>query len=1047
MAETEEIWLSKLKFTRLQQPQQSNSDLDAVRVPGNPQTSSRQAVLTAPYQKPQECLAAEKPGGELGSEGVIWSMYLDEAKEHDSELVDGKTKNLDTMLLFAALFSAILTAFLIESKHLLQEDAADLSVSLLLAIAQSQQRVEQGTPQNLLPIQRPSFVAPLSARWINGLWFTALALSLAAALVAMLAKEWLAAFTASRPRPPKAHALSHQARLQGLVQWRALHLVDFLPTMLHLSLMLFFLGLAVYLWTLDSAIAIAEAIIAGFTLFFYVGTILLSAVYSSCPFVTQISGYLRLVLPTEFRGAVITEHDVDPDETRASRETSLLELRALRWLINNARDPAVGACACHSLAGIHVTPPAAPEVHLTPVETPITGGKSAESPPEKQADIEMDQSQRGSMHQPSRPTSERDSIIGELFQTVDMRLRQASLRLPQEPAESRGVDLVRYANVIPGLIYSIQVHPNMNWRASNRVDKPGLQHPVKPPILAVFDVLDAVWSDNCPKLGSDIYALLLAAELRIIEAVTVRYQSQVSVSRSPQLPTHESPKRPFTTSSRESAGEVVLDIPDGVTPSGGVSLFELRARYSRALARVGFILRYHNDRRAPLSAQSLTCLLESMRLAAQRADLNPEDHMSTCLPQSRESGALPLFQVLVNDAMHHWTQPLDIGDEDAILAGLVQVVATAGTQDNLILEHVAGRTLFIVGPMLLRQWVRMVTNRPQNDSSQYETLSQSVKEYLAYHWPGNPEVEQLEDTTKWTLVQLLVIASIAASHSNIREMKSLPNIAVAAFCRKVDTASGRVGLSRMDTRHSFLLSSLIRSALLHQDKLDSDTRKSLLHFLAVKHSDHTLFRGVLRSSTSPPHLLRLLAAIPNQLIDVQLILAAVQTVVQEGAERSWEANPYLEFFAEKPDGFAILTSISQQREYMPDTVKCITSIAHQIDQSVKRPRYRSRIFPPAIPSLLDAVQFVVEHAISGVLEPGRLNQFMFDVMSILGSLKGDSRVAAQGDPKISAICQLLHGVTDPHGHLVGVISELKKWEDHDSWLLEGLSQLFGDPFR
>ncbi|KAG9123090.1 hypothetical protein FRC07_000241 [Ceratobasidium sp. 392] len=105
-------------------------------------------------------------------------MYVEEAKEQDSELVNDKNGNLDQMLLFATLFSAILTAFIIESKNLLQQDSAELTVTLLLAIAQSQQRVEQGTPQTLPPIKRPRFSASMSARWINGLWYTALALSL-----------------------------------------------------------------------------------------------------------------------------------------------------------------------------------------------------------------------------------------------------------------------------------------------------------------------------------------------------------------------------------------------------------------------------------------------------------------------------------------------------------------------------------------------------------------------------------------------------------------------------------------------------------------------------------------------------------------------------------------------------------------------------------------------------------------------------------------------------------------------------------------------------
>ncbi|KAF8596117.1 hypothetical protein BDV93DRAFT_410574, partial [Ceratobasidium sp. AG-I] len=137
----------------------------------------------------------DKIGEELAPDAGIWQLYLDEAKEHDDELVDVRNKNLDMMLLLAALFSAILTAFLIESKNLLQQDPNEVSIGLLLFIAQSQQRMEQGDPQPALaPIQLPEFSAPMSARWINGLWFLSLALSLSAALIAMLAKEWLTAY-------------------------------------------------------------------------------------------------------------------------------------------------------------------------------------------------------------------------------------------------------------------------------------------------------------------------------------------------------------------------------------------------------------------------------------------------------------------------------------------------------------------------------------------------------------------------------------------------------------------------------------------------------------------------------------------------------------------------------------------------------------------------------------------------------------------------------------------------------------------------------------
>ncbi|KAF8601216.1 hypothetical protein BDV93DRAFT_446164, partial [Ceratobasidium sp. AG-I] len=97
-------------------------------------------------------MAADKPGEELAHDATIWHLYLEEADEHDQELVKSRHGSLDMLLLFAALFSAILTAFLIESKALLEQDPAETSVALLLMVVQSQQRIELGLPS---PVDTP----------------------------------------------------------------------------------------------------------------------------------------------------------------------------------------------------------------------------------------------------------------------------------------------------------------------------------------------------------------------------------------------------------------------------------------------------------------------------------------------------------------------------------------------------------------------------------------------------------------------------------------------------------------------------------------------------------------------------------------------------------------------------------------------------------------------------------------------------------------------------------------------------------------------------
>ncbi|KAG9120588.1 hypothetical protein FRC07_003861, partial [Ceratobasidium sp. 392] len=138
----ETVRLTHLRVAGLKPPKGSKQNraefVSSGPLYNEPRPDSEEATIA--HLKPYERLTADKPGEELAPDAGIWQLYVDEASDHDAELVKEKNDNLDVMLLFAALFSAILTAFLIESKSLLQEDSGDLTVTLLLTIAQSQQR-------------------------------------------------------------------------------------------------------------------------------------------------------------------------------------------------------------------------------------------------------------------------------------------------------------------------------------------------------------------------------------------------------------------------------------------------------------------------------------------------------------------------------------------------------------------------------------------------------------------------------------------------------------------------------------------------------------------------------------------------------------------------------------------------------------------------------------------------------------------------------------------------------------------------------------------
>ncbi|EKM53465.1 uncharacterized protein PHACADRAFT_55920, partial [Phanerochaete carnosa HHB-10118-sp] len=127
-----------------------------------------------------------------------WAGIEDHLTEYDTGLVKDHVDDIDTLLVFAGLFSAILTAFVVETYTMLQPDNTD-TTNQLLAYGLSLQAPPSSIP-NAVNATMSAFLNPApfspsaSARWINALFFASLLLSLAAALFGILAKQWLREF-------------------------------------------------------------------------------------------------------------------------------------------------------------------------------------------------------------------------------------------------------------------------------------------------------------------------------------------------------------------------------------------------------------------------------------------------------------------------------------------------------------------------------------------------------------------------------------------------------------------------------------------------------------------------------------------------------------------------------------------------------------------------------------------------------------------------------------------------------------------------------------
>lgn len=80
------------------------------------------------------------------------------------------------------------------------------------------------------------FVPSQTAVWVNTLWYLSLSLSVAAAMISMLAKQWCYSFVSGRSRQPYAQARLRQRRLDELDCWKMPELLNVLPLLIELSL-------------------------------------------------------------------------------------------------------------------------------------------------------------------------------------------------------------------------------------------------------------------------------------------------------------------------------------------------------------------------------------------------------------------------------------------------------------------------------------------------------------------------------------------------------------------------------------------------------------------------------------------------------------------------------------------------------------------------------------------------------------------------------------------------------------------------------------------
>ncbi|KAF7356175.1 hypothetical protein MVEN_00948500 [Mycena venus] len=193
------------------------------------------------------------------NETAFWNAYMKLADEYDKDFLAKYGTDLDTALIFAGLFSAVSSAFIIQIQpQVMVPDSVDTKV----LVAQC-------------------------------MLYVSLFTTLLAALLAVLGKQWIIHYQAAGSRgTTAAHGAERQQKLDGLRKWKFEAVLQMFPLLLQLALLPFAIAISVYLWTIHLSIAIIVLVFTSIGFGSYL-VLLGSAIISrNSPFQTSLVPFL-----------------------------------------------------------------------------------------------------------------------------------------------------------------------------------------------------------------------------------------------------------------------------------------------------------------------------------------------------------------------------------------------------------------------------------------------------------------------------------------------------------------------------------------------------------------------------------------------------------------------------------------------------------------------------------------------------------------------------------------------------------------------------------
>lgn len=248
------------------------------------------------------------------------------------------------------LFSAALAALLAISVLDLRPNSQDTSAIYIANMYHLLANVTTSQPIVLpKPLDPPNFSAPGYAIWVNALWFLSLVMSLTGALLAILIQQWADSYlrATQERQSTQDRVKTREFCVKGLEKSRVSLIVRSVPTLIHVSLFLFFAGLLIWLININHLVCWPVVVWLGLCGIGYAYVTVMPILHHDSPYFSPLSSLIRrsnILTLTQFLFSQLSEvfsnlasspfgqwlhtpHDTTRDDHRKPLSPSMHEAR------------------------------------------------------------------------------------------------------------------------------------------------------------------------------------------------------------------------------------------------------------------------------------------------------------------------------------------------------------------------------------------------------------------------------------------------------------------------------------------------------------------------------------------------------------------------------------------------------------------------------------------------------------------------------------------------------------------------------------------------